>query len=131
MKHFVTGGAGFIGSTLVDRLVAEENKVTVYDNLVSGKIENIKHHLDKKSIDFIQADLVDTHEQSSWYFITQASLDLNPGALDARRTSVSSPFPPQLWRQNTLATKPHFLSNTAVLTRRTFSLIHYLYAALF
>ena len=74
---------------------------------------------------------VDTHEQSSWYFITQASLALNPGALDARRTSVSSPFPPQLWRQNTLATKPHSLSNTAVLTNRTFSLIHYLYAASF
>ena len=75
--------------------------------------------------------IVDTHEQSSWYFITQASLALNPGALDARRTSVSSPFPPQLWRQNTLATKPHSLSNTAVLTNRTFSLIHYLYAASF
>ena len=78
-----------------------------------------------------QIDLgVDTHEQSSWYFITQASLALNPDALDARRTSVSSPFPPQLWRQNILATKPHFLSNTAVLAKRTFSSIHYLYAAL-
>ena len=60
---------------------------------------------------------VDTHEQSSWYFITQASFALNPGALDARRTLVSSPFPPQLWRQNTLATKPHSLSNTAYVKR--------------
>jgi hypothetical protein len=63
--------------------------------------------------------LVDTPEQSSWYFLTQVSLDLNPGALDARRISVSSPFPPQLWRQNTLATQSHFLSNTAVLAKRT------------
>lgn len=36
-KYFVTGGAGFIGSHLVDRLISEGNQVTVYDNLVSGK----------------------------------------------------------------------------------------------
>ena len=36
-KYFVTGGAGFIGSHLVDRLTSEGNIVTVYDNLVWGK----------------------------------------------------------------------------------------------
>jgi hypothetical protein len=58
---------------------------------------------------------VDTHELCSWYFITQAALSLNPGAIDARRISVSYPFLPILWRQNTLATKPNSLSNAAVL----------------
>lgn len=58
-KHFITGGAGFIGSHLVDRLMAEKNEVTVYDNLVSGKKDNIKHQIGKDGFNFIQADLLD------------------------------------------------------------------------
>jgi UDP-glucose 4-epimerase len=41
MKCIVTGGAGFIGSNLVDKLVALKHQVTVIDNLYSGKEENI------------------------------------------------------------------------------------------
>lgn len=41
--HLVTGGAGFIGSHLVDLLVAEGHQVRVLDNLSSGKIANIQH----------------------------------------------------------------------------------------
>ncbi len=57
-RYFVTGGAGFIGSHLVDRLV-KIGKVTVYDNLSSGRREFIRHHLDKDGFNFIQADLLD------------------------------------------------------------------------
>ena len=58
-KHFITGGAGFIGSHLVDRLINESKQVTVYDNLVSGRRENIEHHLSRANFKFIQADLLD------------------------------------------------------------------------
>lgn len=60
MTHcFVTGGDGFIGSHLVDRLMDEGNQVTVYDNLVSGRKENIEHHIGKKDFQFMQADLLE------------------------------------------------------------------------
>jgi hypothetical protein len=41
MRSFVTGGAGFIGSHLVDRLIKDGGEVTVFDNLCSGKPEFI------------------------------------------------------------------------------------------
>ncbi|HUV45517.1 MAG TPA: NAD-dependent epimerase/dehydratase family protein [Dehalococcoidia bacterium] len=57
-KYFITGGAGFIGSHLVDRLIGS-GKVTVYDNLSSGRKDFIEHHLGKSNFHFIQADLLD------------------------------------------------------------------------
>lgn len=59
-KILVTGGAGFIGSHLADKLLSLGKEVTVYDNLVSGKVENIQHNMGKSGFTFIQADLLDT-----------------------------------------------------------------------
>ena len=56
-KVLVTGGAGFIGSHIVDRLLSLGAEVVVLDNLETGKIENISHNLDR--IRFIQKDLRD------------------------------------------------------------------------
>lgn len=56
-RVLVTGGASFIGSHLVDGLIKRKAKIRVIDDLSSGKIENIKGHLDSKKIDFIKADL--------------------------------------------------------------------------
>ncbi len=58
-RHFITGGAGFIGSHLADRLIAEGNSVTVYDNLVSGRKEWIEHHFSNHNFHFVEADLLD------------------------------------------------------------------------
>ena len=44
MKTIVTGGCGFIGSHMVDRLLAEGHEVIVIDNLSTGSIRNLEHH---------------------------------------------------------------------------------------
>ena len=59
-KHFITGGAGFIGSHLVDKLLEENNQVTVYDNLVSGKKKSIERHIGQSNFRFIQDDLLNS-----------------------------------------------------------------------
>jgi UDP-glucose 4-epimerase len=59
MNIFVTGGAGFIGSHVVDALLEDGNTVTIYDNLSSGKKQFITHHLEKDTVQFIEADLND------------------------------------------------------------------------
>lgn len=59
MNCLVTGGAGFIGSHLVDALVARGEKVTVIDNLSTGKIDYIRSHIEKGSVKFIEGDLLD------------------------------------------------------------------------
>ncbi len=59
MRIMVTGGAGFIGSHIVDALMAEGHEVIVYDNLSSGKIEFIQGHMEKENFKFVHADLLD------------------------------------------------------------------------
>ncbi len=56
-RILVTGGAGFIGSHLVDRLVMEGYNVRVIDNLSSGDLSYISHHIGKPNFEFTRGDL--------------------------------------------------------------------------
>ncbi len=58
----VTGGAGFIGSHIVDKLVDDEISVKCLDNLSTGKISNLKSCENKNNFDFIKADLKNSEE---------------------------------------------------------------------
>lgn len=60
MKILVTGGAGFIGSHLCDVLIADGHNVTVVDNLVLGKVENIEHLIKSPNFRFMREDLNNT-----------------------------------------------------------------------
>jgi UDP-glucose 4-epimerase len=58
-KVLVTGGAGFIGSHTVDRLVKEGYSVRIIDDLSTGKLDNIKGHLSSGKVDFVNGDIRD------------------------------------------------------------------------
>ncbi|MFP5500937.1 MAG: UDP-glucuronic acid decarboxylase family protein [Candidatus Sericytochromatia bacterium] len=53
MRIMITGGAGFIGSHLSERLIAEGHEVVVYDNLITGSTDNIAHLMDHPNFTFI------------------------------------------------------------------------------
>lgn len=59
-KHaVVTGGAGFLGSHLCDRLLREGHKVTAIDNLITGDIKNIAHLLGNTDFRFVKHDITE------------------------------------------------------------------------
>jgi dTDP-glucose 4,6-dehydratase len=57
MRILITGGAGFIGSHLTDRLIGEGHQVVAMDNLVTGDVENIAHHRGNPNFEFIHHDI--------------------------------------------------------------------------
>ena len=67
MNHYlVTGGAGFVGSNLVADLMKKGHKVTVLDNLFTGKLENLSEWLNNPNFKFIKGDVIDPNVFSEY-----------------------------------------------------------------
>lgn len=58
MNILVTGGAGFIGSHLIDYLISEGNCIVCVDDLSLGRMENIQHHIGSPNFKFIKLDIL-------------------------------------------------------------------------
>ncbi len=90
----VTGGAGFIGSHLVDRLLADNHKVTVIDNFSTGRPDNLKHCKDK--IQLVEADIVNFDSIASHFegidivFHMAALADIVPSIVNPRNYYASN-----------------------------------------
>ncbi|MGC8744203.1 MAG: UDP-glucuronic acid decarboxylase family protein [Verrucomicrobiia bacterium] len=74
----VTGGAGFLGSHLVDLLISKGHRVIVLDNLITGSIENIAHLAGNENFRFIKQDVtefvfIDEPVDYVWHFASPAS----------------------------------------------------------
>ena len=59
MKILITGGAGFLGSHLADRFIADNHQIVAVDNLLTGRVDNIEHLLGNDNFRFIKQDVTD------------------------------------------------------------------------
>jgi len=63
----VTGGAGFIGSHLCERLLADGCDVVVLDSFATGRPQNLAHLRDKRGLEIVEVDVVDTGRIVEWF----------------------------------------------------------------
>ena len=61
-RILITGGAGFIGSHLCDRLISRNDSVICLDNLFTGSKKNISHLLDHPNFEFVRHDVIDPYK---------------------------------------------------------------------
>ena len=83
----VSGGAGFIGSHLVDALIAQGNRVRVLDDFSTGLRENLAHH---RELDIVEGSLVDSNAVAK--AAAGASVVYHLGALASVARSVETPL---------------------------------------
>lgn len=88
-KFLVTGGAGFIGSSICRKLVSQGCFVRVVDNLLTGKKSNLADIIDK--IEFIEADMGDSEVAQS--AVKDIDVVFHEGALPSVPLSVENPVP--------------------------------------
>lgn len=86
----VTGGAGFIGSHLVDLLVSEGYRVHIIDNLVGGRVENLAHHKTNPDVLFEERDI--RSYQATDPFFTNAKLVIHYAGIGDIVPSIERPM---------------------------------------
>jgi UDP-glucose 4-epimerase len=100
-KHvLVTGGAGFIGSHLVDKLMENKEHVRVFDNLGSGSQENVSRWLDNSEFEFLKGDLL--NKQDTKRAVENCEVVFHLAANPEVRLSSVSPY--VHFKQNIVAT---------------------------
>src|SRR5690349_10171281 len=62
MRVLISGGAGFVGSHLVDKLLAKDYTVLAVDNLLTGRLQNLQHLTNNPRFQFLQADVTNPIE---------------------------------------------------------------------
>lgn len=91
MRALVTGGAGFIGSHLVDRLLAAGHEVTAYDNLSTGRRRFLEGALSRSGFALVEGDVLDAGTLAravaghDWVFHLAANADVRHGTEHPRR----------------------------------------------
>ena len=59
IKNLVTGGAGFVGSHLIDKLIEKKEEVICIDNFFTGRKSNIQHLLNNPNFELIRHDITE------------------------------------------------------------------------
>jgi UDP-glucose 4-epimerase len=90
MKILVTGGAGYIGSHLVDALMAQGHELYVVDNLSTGKIDNIHHFLGNEHFHFVNDNIL--NETLMEQIIEQVDLIYHLAAVVGVKHVIDNPF---------------------------------------
>jgi UDP-glucose 4-epimerase len=113
-RALITGGAGFIGSTLADRLLADGVEVVAYDNLSTGRVEFLADFMEHPAATFVEADVLDAERLTAaldgcdTVFHLCANADVRHGLEHPRRDL----------EQNTIATSTVLEAMRAAAVRR-------------
>ncbi len=88
-RVLITGGAGFIGSNLVEKLLKQNNTITCLDNFLTGKRENIEGFINNPSFSLIEGDIrnIDTCKKA----VSGAEIVLHQAALGSVPRSINDP----------------------------------------
>ncbi len=98
MRALVTGGAGFLGSHLIDRLLSEGLEVVAVDNLITGQTRNIAHLKDNPNFTFLQHDACQPYDfDRSFRYVFHFASPASPGDFER--------FPVEILRVGSVGTE--------------------------